>query len=285
MLATEGYLSKAHTPYNISLPDTFGTLDDISERVNLFMKNKKSAGYAYSEDEVSGGDPVIVSARYNRLGAEEDSDKWVYRDPSLSVTESFNYGTGHLLVMRKMNMWATMRVGAIASADASRFTGSSWIPIEMSSGLTTSDGEDISRDEAAQVVATWLNSTFGIVPYIGYRAETEGAYGEWKTNQVRRITALDPSKLTREQIDSLLESFEEYHEREWGLFHTQIRDAQDEDDHPRRNLDEAVANAVFDSEDPEDDDADPVQPSESIKLDDLYSDLHNTLVLLDEVMT
>lgn len=285
MLATEGFLSKAHTPYNIRIADTFNPLDDISESVNLFMKNKKSAGYAYSDDEVSGGDPIIVSGRYNRLGAEEDADKWVYRDPSLSVTESFNYGTGHLLVMRKMNMWATMRVGAIASADGSQFTGSSWIPIEMPSDLTTSDGEDITQDEAAKVVATWLNSTFGIIPYIGYRAETEGAYGEWKTNQVRRITSLDPSKLTREQVDSLLEAFEEYYEREWGLFRTQIRDAQNQDDHPRRNLDEAVANAVFDTEEPEDDNEDSTQPSEFIELDDLYDDLYNTLELLGDVMS
>jgi hypothetical protein len=285
MLATEGFLSKAHTPYNIRLPDAFRQLNDISESVNLFMKNKKSAGYAYSDDEVSGGDPVIVSARFNQLGAEDDSDKWVYRDPSLTVSESFNYGTGHLLVMRKMNMWATMRVGAIASADNSRFTGSSWIPIEMPADLTTTDGEDISRSEAAQVVATWINSTFGIVPYIGYRAETEGAYGEWKTNQVRRITALDPSELTREQVDTLLEVFEDYHEQEWGLFRTQVRDAQNENDHPRRKLDIAVANAVFDAEEPEEDDVDPVPPSETIELDDLYEDLYNTLELLGDVMT
>jgi len=283
-LATEGYLSKAHTPYDIRIPDTFEPLGDISDSVNLFMKNKKSAGYAYSDDEVSGGDPVIVSARYNRLGAEKSSDKWVYRDPSLNVTESFNYGTGHLLVMRKMNMWATMRVGAIASADDSQFTGSSWIPIEMPANLNTVDDENITQTEAAQVVSIWLNSTFGIVPYIGYRAETEGAYGEWKTNQVRRVTALDPSKLTREQIDVLIEAFEEHYEKEWGLFRTQIRDAQTEDDHPRRELDKTVADAVFNQEESENDE-EPVSPSEAIKLDELYEDLYNTLELLDGVMT
>lgn len=290
MLATEGFLSKAHTPYNISLPNAFSTLDDISESVNLFMKNKKSAGYAYSEDEVSGGDPIIVSARYNQFGAETDSEKWVYRDPSLKVTEQFNYGTGQLLVMRKMNMWATMRVGAIASSNGAKFAGSSWIPIEMPSNLTTTDGEDVSKTEAAQVVATWLNSTFGMVPYIGYRAETEGAYGEWKTNQVRRITALHPSELTREQIESLLQAFGNYHEREWGLLRTQLREARNEDDHPRRELDEAVADAVFEGEDDhggkrDGETGDSVMPSETIDFDDLYEDLYNTLELLGNVMT
>lgn len=285
MFTVEGYLSRAHTPYDITLPDAFNTLGNIGKRVNLFMKNKKSAGYAYSDDEVAGGDPVIVSARYNRLGAEEDSDKWVYRDPSLTVTEQFTYGTGHLLVMRKMNLWATMRVGSIASSDGSRFTGSSWIPIEMPSNLTTTDGEDVSQSEAAQVVATWLNSTFGMIPYVGYRAETEGAYGEWKTNQVRRITALDPSELSREQVDSLLEVFDEHHDQEWGLLRTQLRDAQDEDDHPRRELDEAVANIVFVEDDKNEDGENTSQPAGTIDLDGLYADFYNTLKLLGNVMT
>jgi hypothetical protein len=154
----------------------------------------------------------------------------------------------------------------------------------MPANLNTVDGENITQTEAAQVVSIWLNSTFGIVPYIGYRAETEGAYGEWKTNQVRRVTALDPSKLTREQIDVLVEAFEEYYEKEWGLFRTQIRNAQTEDDHPRRELDKTVADAVFNQEESENDE-EPVSPSEAIKLDELYDDLYNTLELLDGVMT
>lgn len=286
MLAVEGYLGGAHTPYDIALPDVFSTLDEVGESVDLFMKNKKSAGYAYSDDEGAGGDPVIVSARYDRQGAESDSDKWVYRDPSLTVTEQFEYGTGHLLVVRKTNVWATMRVGAIASSDGSRFAGSSWIPVEMPADLTTTDGASISRTEAAQVVATWLNSTFGIVPYLGYRAETEGAYGEWKTNQVRRITAIDPSKLRREQVDAVVALFEEHHDREWQLLREQLQGARDDTDHPRRKLDEGVADAVFGvgEDGREVSDGDATTPAEQVDLDGLYDDLYNTLELLGDVM-
>ena len=277
MLTVEGYLSGVHAPYNIRLPDAFSTLDAISDSVNLFMKNKKSAGYDYADEPVAGGDPVVVSSRYGRLGAEEDSGRWVYRDPSLSVTEPFEYGTGHLLVMRKMNVWSTMQVGAIASADGSRFAGSSWIPVEMPTDLTSADGKPIEPEEAARVVGTWLHSTFGMIPYLGYRAETEGAYGEWKTNQVRRITALDPSKLTREQVDDLLGIFDEHHEREWDLLRAQLRDARDEPDHPRRKLDEAVAEVVFENRTKHGD--------ESVGLDRLYADLYETLELLGGVMS
>jgi hypothetical protein len=78
----------------------------------------------------------------------------------------------------------------------------------------SSDGEEYTKYEASRVIATWLNGTYGMIPYIGYRAETRGAYGEWKTKQVRRISALDPSELTSDQVDTLLDAYEEVRDRE-----------------------------------------------------------------------
>jgi hypothetical protein len=291
MSALEGIAAPEEAPYGVSVGEVTSRFKDIGD-VNLFLKNKKSAGYAYSDTEVSGGDPIVVSSRYKKISATPEEDgKWVYRDPSLTVKEKFEYGTGELLVMRRMNLYSTMRVCAIAPDEDVRFTGSMWIPIELEE-MTTADGRNLKKVEAARIISIWLNSTFGMVPYIGYRAETEGAFGEWKTKQVRRISALNPSNLTSEQAEQMLSTYEQYQDQEWDLLRKQLDNALTNDDHPRRQLDTAVANALFISEDEtegngsDEDEADEesVSGAEAVEFDDLYSDLRETIIALDEVM-
>ena len=75
----------------------------------------------------------------------------------------------------------------------------------------------------------------------------------------------------------LLGIFDEHYEREWDLLCAQLRDAWDETDHPRRKLDAAVADIVFE------DGAEP--GDEPVDLDGLYADLYETLELLRAVMS
>jgi hypothetical protein len=290
MLTVEGSLSKAHTPYGLSLPDAFSEMSDIGD-VMLYIKNVSSAGYSYSDDEVPNGTPAIKTSRYNKISAGRDDGKWIYDDPNESATEDSPINEGQLLIMRRMNLWATMRVSSIATDDDVDISASVWLPVDVEP-ITTTDGEDYSEYEAAQMISAWLNSTFGMVPYIGYRAETEGAYGEWKTKQARRITTLDPSKLTSEQADTLLDAYEKVKDREWSLFRTQLSDAQSDENHPRRVLDRTVAEALLidtadapdtDADD-DDGDSDGIDIEERIELDDLYEDLENTITLLGNLM-
>jgi hypothetical protein len=273
MLSIEGYLNRSQTPYGINLPDAFSTLGDEDGLgdVNLYVKNKKAAGYAYADDEVEGSDPIVVSSRYKKFGATPGEDgQWIYRDPSLEVREKFDYGVGELLVMRRMDMFNTMRVCSIAPDEDVQFTGSMWIPIEMES-MTTTDGRELEKVEVARIISAWLNSSFGMIPYIGYRAETRGAFAEWKVNQVRRITALDPSKLSSGQAQKMLDAYSEHRHHEWGLLKNQLEEVQEDEDHPRRQLDEDVANAVFES-------------AEDVEYESLYEDFENTLNLLGGLM-
>jgi hypothetical protein len=120
-----------------------------------------------------------------------------------------------------------------------------------------------------------------MVPYIGYRAETRGAYGEWKTNQVRRISALDPATLTSEQVDTLLDAYEEVRNREWDLLRNQMDDVQSDEDHERRVLDEKVAEALFVNDEENDGETDV---EEEVDFDSLYEDFNNTLTKLGELM-
>jgi hypothetical protein len=259
-------------------------MNDIGE-VMLYIKNVSSAGYSYSDEEVPNGTPAIKTSRYNKISAGRDDGKWIYDDPNESATEDSPINEGQLLIMRRMNLWATMRVSSIATDDDVDISASVWLPVDVEP-ITTTDGESYSEYETARMISAWLNSTFGMVPYIGYRAETEGAYGEWKTKQARRITTLDPSKLTSEQAETLLEAYEKVKDREWSLFRTQLSDAQSDNDHPRRVLDRTVAQALLiDEEDIESEGGnDEVDVEQQIELDDLYEDLENTLTLLGDLM-
>lgn len=180
-------------------------------------------------------------------------------------------------------MWATMRVCSIAADDVS-IGGSAWTPVD-NSATTTTDGESLSKYEAARIISAWLNSTFGMIPYIGYRAETEGAYGEWKMGQARRATALDPSKLTDSQAQAMLDAYEEVRDSEWGLLHGQLETVQNDKSHPRAELDKAVAEALLLLEVEDSDSADgDLDVEDVIDFDSLYEDLENTIRLLGNVM-
>jgi len=245
MAALEGIAAPEDAPYGVSLGDVTTPLNTDAS-VRLFLKNKKSAGYAYSDSEVSNSDPIIVTSRYDKISATPGDDgKWVYRDHSLPAKEKFEYGTGELLVMRRMDMYNTMRVCAIAPDKDRQFTGSMWVPVEISE-MTTTDGERLLPIESARILAVWLNSTIGLIPYIGYRAETRGAFAEWKTNQVRRVTMLNPSKLTSDQANQLLDAYQDVADVEWDLLRNQLDDAVGDEDHPRRRLDRSVCDALMD---------------------------------------
>lgn len=60
-----------------------------------------------------------------------------------------------------------MRVSSIATDDDVDISASVWLPVDVEP-ITTTDGEDYSEYEAARMISAWLNSTFGMVPYIGY---------------------------------------------------------------------------------------------------------------------
>lgn len=292
MLAIEGVLGMTQAPYGVHLPEAFDALGDIGDPM-LFIKNVGTAGYSYSDNEVDGGVPVIRSSRYNKISAATDDGEWIYDDPNESGDEDTPLNRGQLLVMRKMDMWNTMRVCSIAADDEVSMSGSMWIPVDIQA-TETSDGEDLTKYESARIISAWLNSTFGIIPYMGYRAETRGAYGEWKTNQVRRITALNPSELTYDQAQDMLDAYEEIRDHQWDLLRNQMEDVQNDDSHPRAQLDRAVAKAILLSEETEEeggeeddddaDDSDDIEVDEIIDFDSLYEDFNHTLVKLGEIM-
>jgi hypothetical protein len=242
MLSLEGILSPKEAPYGLDLGHITSQFSDFAD-VHLFLKNIKPAGYRVVDDEPDGETNWTVNtSTINKIHLEEEDVQWVYKDSSLNVTEPFNYQTGSLLVTEGGDFYHSMKITATAPKKPA--TGSVWFPVDIPE-LETTDGETVSPHEAGKVVAAWLNSSIGFVPLFGYRAEVRGARGKYKTKQLRRVTVLDPSKLTREQIDGMIEAYDAVKNVEWDLYRTQFEDALKDNDHPRRVLDEKVCGALL----------------------------------------
>jgi len=268
MLSLEGILSPKETPYGLDFGDITSQFSDFAD-VLLFLKNIKPAGYRVVDDEPDGvTDWTVNTSTIDKIRLEEDDVQWVYEDPSLDVTQPFNYNTGSLLVTEGGDFYHSMKITATAPEKPA--TGSVWFPVDIPE-LETTDGESISSHEAGQVVAAWLNSSIGFVPLFGYRAEVRGARGKYKTKQLRKVAVLDPSKLTRNQVDKMIGAYDAVKDVEWDLYRTQLEDASEDDDHPRRVLDEKVCNALMD----EDEEAD---------IDRLESDLLKDINRLGRIM-
>ena len=268
MLSLEGILSPKEAPYGLDLGDITSQFSDFAD-VHLFLKNIKPAGYRVVNNEPDGeSDWTVNTSTIDKIHLEEDDVQWVYKDASLDVTEPFNYKTGSLLVTEGGDFYHSMKITATAPEKPT--TGSVWFPVDIPE-LETTGGETISPHEAGKVVAAWLNSSIGFVPLFGYRAEVRGARGKYKTKQLRRVTVLDPSKLTREQVDGMIKAYDAVKDVEWDLYRNQFEDALEDDDYPRRVLDEKVCEALIDED-------------EEANLDQLESDLLEDINRLGRIM-
>jgi hypothetical protein len=268
MLSLEGILSPREAPYGLAMDDVTSQFSEFAN-VKLFLKNIGPAGYRVVENEPDGeADWTVNTSTINKIHLEEEDVEWVYEDPSLDVTEPFNYNTGSLLVTEGGDFYHSMKITATAPEQPA--TGSVWFPVDIPE-LETTDGETVTPYEAGKVVAAWLNSSIGFVPLFGYRAEVRGARGKYKTRQLRRVTVLDPSKLTREQVDGMIDAYDNVKDTEWDLIRHQLDEALDDDDHPRRKLDEKVCTVI-------------VGGDHEVNIDQLESDLLEDINRLGQVM-
>jgi hypothetical protein len=89
-----------------------------------------------------------------------------------------------------------------------------WIPVAPSP-QKTKDGHTLTSNAVARLLALWSQSSFGLLSLMFERQEIEGAWSEWLTDAVRERLVLNPRKLKKKQVTSLLEAFSKVKDVKW----------------------------------------------------------------------
>lgn len=102
-----------------------------------------------------------------------------------------------------------------------------WWPFKVSLG-----------ENAQKALIIWLNSTLGLVLFIGNRCETEGAWMDFKQGNLENLPVLDVSALSETQLNTLAGTFDEVADQPLLPF------PQMEHDPVRAKIDAAVSKAL-----------------------------------------
>lgn len=114
--------------------------------------------------------------------------------------------SGRLMVAERLRL-NTHRV--VASYLTSGALANVWWPVRLKEAVT-SEGVLVSAEEHEKIQVLWVNTTFGIFGLLAYRQDTEGAWVKFKKEILNLVPILDLSKLTREQVDGLLATFDRF---------------------------------------------------------------------------
>ena len=114
--------------------------------------------------------------------------------------------SGKLMIAERLRL-NTHRI--VASYLTSEALANVWWPVRLNEAVT-SDGVKVSAEEQEKVQALWLNTTLGILGLLAYKQDTEGAWVGIKKKTLNLVPILDLSKLTREQVDRLLATFDKF---------------------------------------------------------------------------
>lgn len=106
---------------------------------------------------------------------------------------------GQVLVAERMAL-STQRLTAVFVSK--QVLSASWWPLR----LTNLKVKDL-KDKAAKAIVLWLNSTLGILLFVGSRLETHGAWVKFKKPTLCTLPVLDVNQLTQQQLTDLANTF------------------------------------------------------------------------------
>ena len=262
-------LSSSGVEYVDNVSRYLTRLDEIA-KIGVFVRYVKSAGYRIVESkDVKAGYPMVSTSTFDVIEAKSQHYSWLVLDPKLKIKKHLTPDLGRLLIMRRMDVYASMRVAAIASKEP--ITGNVWIPIKLRE-LRSKDGQLINSFDVAKCLTLWFNSTLGLLSLLASREETRGAWCEWKMERVKKLRVLNPRELNWSSIKALLELWPKLSELKWDRVYNQLQEAVENPNHPRRILDETLIKTITGKSVNEDD------------LKTLYKKLRMELDLLRAVM-
>jgi type I restriction-modification system DNA methylase subunit len=111
-----------------------------------------------------------------------------------------------------------------------------WWTVIPNDKLKSKEGDPIPSKDACKIWTLWVNSMLGVLVYMAHREETMGGWIQMKKASLQRMPILDLRKLTRTQIDSLVELFHDMKSEKLDRLGNQFKEAS-KNDNLRSNLD------------------------------------------------
>ncbi|MHA1226366.1 MAG: N-6 DNA methylase, partial [Candidatus Hodarchaeales archaeon] len=244
-LALEGKLELSGFP---KIP--MKSLEDMTYEVGLFVKNISTTGFKVLNDRPIGSKlgfnlgevfPAVMKTKSDKKGIEYrekmyvniNEAVWLFRDPILfekASEKNFTPGTGNLLILNRID-FSKLRIVAISTEED--FVGGVWYPVRTKN-LVLNKKSKYPNNLVSKIIACWLQSTWGLIIYIGNRTETRGTWSVFRTEQMRDLPILDITKLPKEALDKILELWDEIKDYKWEILQKQFQNAILDKNHPRR---------------------------------------------------
>jgi type I restriction-modification system DNA methylase subunit len=111
-----------------------------------------------------------------------------------------------------------------------------WWTVTPNEKLKTKKGDQIPPKDACRIWALWVNAMPGVLAYMAHREETRGGWIQMKKASLQRMPILDPRRLTKTQIDSLVELFHDSQNKQLDRLGRQFEEAS-RNDNVRSGLD------------------------------------------------
>jgi hypothetical protein len=122
----------------------------------------------------------------------------------------------------------TKRVTAVRVTK--KVLGDVWCPVILKNS-------GFSIDNAEKALVLWLNSTLGMLLFLGYREETEGAYVQYKKPVLNRMPTLNIRSIDDKRLTDLACAYNSLADRKLEPFSQMVSDTN------RALIDEAIRNA------------------------------------------
>lgn len=152
-----------------------------------------------------------------------DTNQYLQPKPgTMKAAQSlWSEGRGRLMVANRVWLKTHKLGGTYLEAEA---LGSMWWPVRLKETMTT-DRQAIAREQHEQIQALWLNTTFGLLGTLALRQDTRGAWIQLKKEALGMVPFLDISRLTKEQIERLIELYTKASVQELPPFPIQFQQA------------------------------------------------------------
>ncbi len=187
-------------------------------------------------------DPVDTTTSISAFWGRQEGDvqsiglepnKFLKAKGSKTSVDNTMKQKSHLIVAQRL--WSNTAHTLAAYFDK-EILSNEWWTVVPKDKLKNKEGDVIIPKEACKIWSLWVNSVAGVLTYMAHREETRGGWIQMKKASAERMPILDLRKLTRVQVDSLLELFNDMKNKQVDRLGKQFKEAS-KNDNARSELD------------------------------------------------